>query len=107
MKILHALKLVPLAPRRIVIIPVENKTCHCGCQKTVIRYEASEQYHYQQAIHEIIEERREVVACPKGCDQSIETAKKPPHVLPKIKALRDFAWNFHKAHTPGANLSMP
>ena len=74
------------APRRIVTIPVENKTCYCGCQKTVIRYETSEQYHYQQAIHEIIEERREVVACPKGCDQSIETAKKPPHVLPKIKA---------------------
>ncbi len=74
------------APRRIVVIPVENKACHCGCQKSVIRYETSELYHYQQAIHEIIEERREVVACPKGCNQSIETAKKPPHILPKIKA---------------------
>ncbi|PIZ03731.1 MAG: hypothetical protein COY58_07805 [Gammaproteobacteria bacterium CG_4_10_14_0_8_um_filter_38_16] len=74
------------APRRVVIIPVENKACHCGCQKAVIRYETSELYHYQQAVHEIVEERREVVACPKGCNQSIETAKKPPHVLPKIKA---------------------
>ena len=27
-----------------------------------------------------------MVACPKGCDQSVETAKKPWHVLPKIKA---------------------
>ncbi len=76
-------------PRRIVIIPVDNKTCHCGCKKSVIRYESSEMYHYQQAVHEIIEERREVAACPKGCDQSIETAKKLAHVLPKIKATHD------------------
>lgn len=74
------------APRRIVTIPVENRTCDCGRQKAVIRYETTEVHHYEPAVYEIIEERREVVACPKGCDQSIETAKKPPHVLPKIKA---------------------
>ena len=72
--------------RRVVIIPVLDKQCHCGCQKTVIRYETCEYYHCQPAIFELIEERREVVACPRGCMQSVKTATKPSHVLPKIKA---------------------
>ena len=72
--------------RRIVIIPANNKICHCGSHKKVIRFETSEHYHFQPAVFEIIEERREVVACQIGCNDSIETAKKPQHVLPKIKA---------------------
>lgn len=76
-------------PRRIVIIPAENKRCACGCAKSVIRYETSEYYHHQPAVFELIEERREVVACPKGCERSITTAKKPAHILPKIKASHD------------------
>lgn len=72
--------------KRIIIIPVLNKICSCGCEKKVIRYEMREYYHYVPAIFEKIEQRREVVACTSGCSGSIETAKKPDHVLPKIQA---------------------
>lgn len=76
------------APRRIVIIPVddEQKRCGCGGDKQVIRYQTREYYDYVPARFELIEERREVVACPKGCDRSLTTAKTPAHILPKVKA---------------------
>jgi transposase len=75
-------------PRTIEIIPVsdEDKLCVCGCEKTVIRYEIKELYDYQPAIFSIIEQRREVVACKKGCDGAMKTAPAPLHILPKIKA---------------------
>lgn len=75
-------------PRRIEIISAteEQKKCSCGQCKTVIRYETRELIHYQPAQFEIVEERREVVACPKGCDKQVVTAPVPLHVLPKIKA---------------------
>ncbi|HLB41309.1 MAG: hypothetical protein A3F13_03040 [Gammaproteobacteria bacterium RIFCSPHIGHO2_12_FULL_40_19] len=44
----------------------------------------------QKAVFEIIEQRREVVACSKGCDGQIKTAPAPLHVLPKIKATEEF-----------------
>lgn len=72
--------------KRIVIIPAQNKICSCGREKKVIRYEVREFYHHVPAIFEKIEQRREVVACTSGCAGSIETAKKPDHVLPKIQA---------------------
>lgn len=58
-------------PRRIEISPVsdENKQCTCGACKTVIRYETKELIHYQPCVIEIVEQRREVAACPKGCDK--------------------------------------
>ncbi len=76
------------AVRRIEVIPVDEsqKVCSCGSCKNVIRYETKELLNYQPAIFEIIEQRREVVACPKGCDGSIITAPTPPHVLPKTGA---------------------
>ncbi len=79
-------------PRRIDIIPVseEDKQCSCGTSKTVIRYETKELLHYQPPIHEILEQRREVVACPKGCDNQIITAPAPLHVLPKAKVTEEF-----------------
>lgn len=79
-------------PRRVVILPVseEEKKCPCGCQKAVIRYETKELFHYQAAVFEIIEQRREVVACPKGCDGSIKIAPSPLQALPKAKVTEEF-----------------
>ncbi len=75
-------------PRVIEVIPVpeEDKVCGCGAQKQVIRYETKELFDYQPAVFRVIEQRREVVACAKGCEQSIQTAPAPKHVLPKVKA---------------------
>lgn len=79
-------------PRRIEIIPVsdEDKQCACGTCKTVIRYETKTLMHHQPAVFEIVEQRREVVACPKGCDGEILTAPAPLHVLPKAKVTEEF-----------------
>jgi transposase len=79
-------------PVRIEIIPVppEQKFCACGKCKTVIRYETKQMLHHQQEIHEIIEQRREVVACEGGCDGQITTAPAPLQVLPKAKATEEF-----------------
>ncbi len=41
-------------------------------------------------MFEILEQRREVVACPKGCDKAIVTAPVPAHVLPKAKVTEEF-----------------
>lgn len=78
----------PLPPRRIEIIPLSEaeKQCACGACKEVIRYETRDLIHYQPAVLEIIEQRREVAACPNGCEGSIQTAPIPAKVLPKIKA---------------------
>lgn len=75
-------------PRVIEIIPVDaaDRTCACGCEKTVIRYETKELFDYRPAVFSIIEQRREVMACTKGCEGSIKTAPAPLHILPKIKA---------------------
>lgn len=74
-------------PRTEVIIPVEqhNKTCTCGCQKSVINHERHERLNYQPPVYEVIVELREVVACPKGCEGEVITAPKPKHILPKAK----------------------
>lgn len=79
-------------PRRIKIIPVSeaDKTCACGLCKTVIRYETKESIHYQPPIHEILVQKREVVACAKGCDGQMITAPAPLHVLPKARATEEF-----------------
>ena len=81
-------------PREIVIIPVaeQDKHCACGCDKKVIRYESKELFDYQPAVFRIIEQRREVVACPK-CEKSIATAPAPLQVLPKIKATESLLAN--------------
>jgi transposase len=69
----------------IIAVPDEDKHCACGGEKQVIRYETKELFDYIPAVFRIIEQRREVVACPKGCG-SIQTAEAPLHVLPKVKA---------------------
>ena len=79
-------------PRRIEIIPLSDtdKICACGSCKEVIRYETKELLHHQPAVFEIIEQRREVAVCPKGCDGALITAKAPLHVLPKTKVTEEF-----------------
>ena len=79
-------------PRRIEIIPLsdEDKKCACGACKTVIRYETKELLHHQPCVIEIVEQRREVAACSKGCDNQIVTAPAPKQILPKIKATEAF-----------------
>ncbi len=78
-------------PARIEIIPVkeEDKQCACGELKKVIRYETKLLLHYQPAVYELIEQKREVVACSKGCDHSILTAPAPLHILPKAKVTEE------------------
>ena len=78
-------------PVRIEIIPVkeEDKQCACGEMKTVIRYETKLLLHYQPAVYELIEQKREVVACSKGCEHSIQTAPAPRHILPKAKVTEE------------------
>lgn len=79
-------------PVRVEIIAVsdEQKQCPCGKCKKVIRYEIKQMIHRQQAVYEIIEQRREVVACVDGCEGEIVTAPAPLHVLPKVKATEEF-----------------
>jgi len=78
-------------PRRIEIIPVsdEDKQCACGACKTVIRYETKDLIHYQPCVIEIVEQRREVVACSKGCGNQVVTAAAPKQILPKTKATEE------------------
>jgi transposase len=79
-------------PHRIEIIPLPEaeKQCSCGACKTFIRYETRQLIHYQPCILEIIEQRREVAACPQNCEGSIQTAPLPAKILPKIKATETF-----------------
>ena len=79
-------------PRRIEIIPLaeHEKQCSCGACKTIIRYESKELIHYVPSVLEILEQRREVAACPNGCDGSVIVAPAPLQVLPKTKATAEF-----------------
>lgn len=77
---------------RTVIIPLSDadKICSCGCEKTIIRYEIKTFIDYQPAVFEVVEQRREVGACPKGCEGSIQTAPAPLQLLPKSGASDSF-----------------
>jgi len=78
-------------PRKDVIIRVaeENRVCACGCEKQLVRYESKDKIHFQPAVFEILVEKREVLACPKGCAQSIITADAPKVALPKVMATEE------------------
>jgi transposase len=85
-------KSVKELPCRIEIIPLSgpDKLCACGACKEVIRYETKKSIHYQPCILEMLEQRREVAVCPKGCEGAMITAPAPLHILPKIKATEEF-----------------
>lgn len=79
-------------PVRVEIIPVseEDKTCGCGACKKVISYEIKKLLNYQPPVLEIIEQRREIVACTNECESKVITAPAPLHILPKVKATEEF-----------------
>ena len=79
-----------LVKREVVIqIPEADRYCSCGCQKKLIRYETSDKFNYIPAVLEQLIEKREVLACPRGCAQSIQTAAAPVTALPKIGATEE------------------
>ena len=87
----HHFKSNKVLPRRIVIIPVDEKDKQCGCgkEKTLIRYEIKEKLDYKPATFEIVEEKREVLGCPVKCEKSVVTACAPKRILPKVPVTED------------------
>jgi len=75
-------------PRREVVIrvPEEERLCGCGQEKQCIRYEIKHLLNHIPAVYEVIIQKREVLACKKGCKQSIVTAPVVPQILPKARA---------------------
>ena len=74
-------------PRQEVLIAVEasERQCGCGEDKVTINHACHERLHYQPPVFEVHIEKREIVACPKGCRGEVVTAPRPKHVLPKSK----------------------
>ena len=75
-------------PQREVIIPVgdEERVCGCGAEKQVVRYDTKHLLHYIPGKLEVEVQKREVLACQKGCEKSIVTAPVIPQILPKARA---------------------
>ena len=75
-------------PREIEIISVSDaeRQCACGCEKRFLRYEVKESLDYRPAKLCVLEQRREILVCAKGCEGSLCTAPVKPHVLPKVGA---------------------
>ena len=79
--------LKPLETRTVIIpVPDADRVCACGCQKTVVSYENKKIIHYEPPVFEIVEQKREIMACPKGCDGAMVVAPAPLQALPKSKA---------------------
>lgn len=74
----------------IIAVPEDDKQCACGACKAVIRYDTKQVLHHQAAVFEIIEQRREVVACPHGCEGQMVTASASLQILPKVRATEEF-----------------
>lgn len=70
---------------QIIPVPQEDRVCGCGDMKGFVKYECKHMLHYVPAILEVLVHKREVLACKKGCQQSIVTAPVLPHILPKAK----------------------
>lgn len=60
-------------------------TCSCGCQRTVIGEETSEQLEIIPAKMQVIVNVRKKYAC-KQCENGIKTADLPPQPIPKSNA---------------------
>jgi len=78
--------------RRTVIIkvPEEKRGCSCGLKKVFVKYEVTRKLHKVPAVYEVIEELREVVACPKKCPGEMTTAPKTPTILPRMRVTESF-----------------
>ena len=66
-------------------LPEEEKRCACGCQRTVIGEEASEQLEIIPARIQVIVNVRKKYAC-KQCEGCLTTAAMPPQPIPKSNA---------------------
>jgi len=76
-------------PQREVIVPVdpEDRVCTCcGREKQHVGYQSSSRLHVIPAQFEVVTEKREKLACPKGCEGQFVTASLPLRVLPKSVA---------------------
>jgi transposase len=82
----------PRLPTKVVIIEAD-KQCTCGHDKEVIRYDVSKRINFQPEVYEIIEERREVVACKQHCEGSTKTARAPKRFLSKTGVTESFLAN--------------
>ena len=78
-------------PRRKMIITLTEAEmlCECGACKDVIRTEVKEIINYVPAVFEIIEQHRQVAACPK-CKEGVVTAPAPLQILPKVGVSESF-----------------
>ena len=66
-------------------LPEHLKTCDCGCQKTHISDDVSEQLDIVPAVVRVIQHRRKKYACKK-CQANILTADLPKQMIPKSNA---------------------
>ena len=62
-----------------------EKTCDCGCQKTYIGDQVSEQLDIVPAKIQVIQHRRKKYLC-QSCASTSETAPMPPQPIPKSNA---------------------
>ncbi len=80
----------PLPPQlpRIRIehdLPDAQKTCACGCQRTLIGEETSEQLDIIPAKVQVLVHVRKKYAC-KACEAGVQLASLPPQPIPKSNA---------------------
>lgn len=81
-------KPLPKELERIVVeydLSYHEKTCGCGCQKTYIGDDVSEQLDIIPAVIQVIQHRRKKYAC-KACEGKIQVAALPPQPIPKSNA---------------------
>jgi transposase len=71
--------------RQVYELSLEERQCSCGCSLTEIGEEVSEQLEVIPAQLRVIQHVRKTYAC-KGCEENIQTADKPPQLLPKSNA---------------------
>lgn len=78
-------------PRRteLVRVPEAEMRCSCGACRKVIKTEVKEVINYIPAVVEIIEQHREVAACPV-CQEGVVTAPAPLQILPKVGVSESF-----------------
>ena len=81
-------------PHREEIVPVDDKDRICSCcgtEKKHAGFQSSSRLHVIPARFEVVTEKREKLACPKGCDGQCVTAPLPLRVLPKSIASESLA----------------
>lgn len=66
-------------------VPEAEKRCPCGCQRTLIGEDTSEQLDIIPAKVQVIVNVRKKYAC-KACEGEIKTAALPPQPIPKSNA---------------------